>query len=181
MSTKDKLFYFSSIPFIAFIYWLMADVLGGWGILAGVMAFFAVGLVVMGACMVAVMAIIYYLTIFRSNRYAKRLRDAGYAVYMNKYQVWEFSVMALVACAFTPIAIFMTGRFWEIHTCIPAGECVAAEGWYFIAPFMGFMIWLLSLLSIWATVSTWWRSFRPLRRYYNDMQLGHTLDLPRLR
>jgi hypothetical protein len=154
--------------------------MGGWDTLAAVMTFFAVGFVVMGACMVAIIAVIYYLTIFRSNRYAKRLQEAGYAVYLDKREIQQFAILTLMAGVFTPAAIWLTGRFWEIHSCIQAGNCIQTEGWYIMAPFMGVMFWLMAAISLYGTISMWLKSFRPLRRYYNDMQLGHALDLPRL-
>ena len=181
MNKKDKFLFIVGVPFIIGLYILMADLFGGWGNLAIITGVMAVGFVVMGACMFAIIGIIYYLTIFRSSRYAKHLQEAGYAVYLHKHQIWQFATMALIGCIFTPIAVWITHRFYTIHTCFQAGECGIVEGWYFGAIFMAVMMWLMAGLGLFATVSMWWQSFRPLRRYYNDMQLGHSLDLPRLR
>lgn len=181
MSRNNKLFLVVAVLFLGFMYWVMAEVFGGWDIIAFMMASFAVGMVVMGACMVAVLAIIYYLTLYRSNRYAKLLQDAGYAVYLHTHQVWEFAIMVLIACTFTPISIWLTIRFYEIHSCMSAGSCSSDAEWYMIAIFIGVMVWSIALLGVCGAISMWWQSFRPLRHYYNDMQLGHTLDLPRLR
>lgn len=180
MSITHKVFSIFAILVLGGIYWLLANAMGGWDILAAVMAFVAVSYFVMGACMAAVIAVIYYLTIYRSNRYVKRLREAGYAVYLDKHEIQQFAVQVLMAGVFTPAAFWLTGRFWESHSCIQAGNCIQPEGWYLMALYISVMVWLLAGISLYGTVSMWFKSFRPLRRYYNDMQLGHTLDLPRL-
>lgn len=181
MSKRKPFFTIFALIFLAGLYWLMAEALGGWTILAKIMAVMAVGFVVVGACMLAIIGIIYYLTIFRSNRYARRLREAGYAVKLEKHEVWGFALMTLMALVFIPMAAWMTEGAYGVHLCIQTGKCSTPEGWYHTTLFMIGMIWLIGLLSLGSTIKMWWQSFRPLRKYYNEMQLGHQLDLPRLR
>lgn len=176
MNKKNVLFFVLAFIFIGGLYKLAADLFGGWGILVTIVATFAF----FGACMFAAIGLIYYLAAFRYNRCAKRLREAGYAVRLHKQRIWEFATMALTGCLFTVTAVWMTHRFYAIYFCVQAGECWTVERGYLMASFMALMIWLIALSGICATISIWWRFLRPLRRHYNEMKLGRTLDLPRL-
>ena len=177
MNTNSWFFKFFSVLFIIGLYWLIAEVVGGWDTLAMLVGIFSVGLVVLGAIMAAIMGIIYWLTIARSKWYAKQLQEAGYQVYINREQVIDFSYLLLAAGILTPIAIILTQKALDIHLCVQANECAVMENWYPLVISIGTLLWLATVTSIYGVISTWWKSFRPLKRYYNDMQLGHKLDL----
>ncbi len=177
MNTNSWFFKFFSVLFIIGLYWFIAEVVGGWDTLAMLVGVFSVGLVVLGAIMAAIMGIIYWLTIARSKWYAKQLQEAGYQVYINREQVIDFSYLLLAAGVVTPFAIFLTQKALDIHLCVQANECAVIENWYPLVISIGTLLWLATVISIYGVISTWWQSFRPLKRYYKDMQLGHELDL----
>ncbi len=168
MSKRDITLLIVSIPVLGWMYWLLADALGGWVPILQLMGAMTLVFAIMAAVMTAFMGIIYLLTIFRSNMYADRLRAAGYAVNIKKDDVWIFALMGLITLIFTPIAAFLTYRItiinnWDASSFIIVG-----------------MMWLISLLGIYATSTMWWQSFRPLRKYYKAMRNELEVDLPRL-
>lgn len=181
MSKKELSFVIFACIFLGLLLWFMAEVMGGWTILLQTMGVMAVGFVIVGAFMLATIGIIYCLTIFRSKHYARYLREAGYAVYLHKHEIWRFAIMALMAMFLIPVAAWATKQVYGIHLCIQAGECLEPDEWYYIVLIIVGMLWLLGLISLVSTIVMWWKSFRPLRKYYNELQLGHLLDLPRLR
>lgn len=181
MSLKDKFIFIFASTFLVGILWLMASALGGWTILAQLMGMMAVMGVIVGAGMIAVIGIIYYLTVFRAHHYAKQLREAGYTVHLRSHEVWGFATMGLTALIFIPMAIWMTWNVYTIYICIQASECYKDVEWFYIAPFVVGMMWLVGLLGLGSITKMWWRSFRPLREHHKKMQLGQEVDLPRLR
>ncbi len=181
MNVASKFFYIVTTLFLFVAYSWWADAMGGWGVLVQLLGYMVIGAVIVGACMMSFIAVIYYLAIFRSNRYAKRLREAGYAVYLDKHAVQGFALITFIALAFTPIAIYLTQHFWGMHICIQAKECTAREGWYANAIIISSMMWLIALLGFYGMISMWLQSFRPLRHHYNNMKRGGTPNLPRLR
>ncbi len=180
MSIKDKFTFAFACVFLAGMMWLMASVMGGWITLAQVIGLAAVISMILGIGMLAVIGIIYFLTVFRANQYAKRLREAGYDVHLHNHEVKDFAIMTLVAMITIPMAISMTKGAYTVYLCIQAGECYKAADWYYVVPLMLGMIWLVGLMSLGSTIKIWRQSFRPLREHHKKMQLGQEVDLPRL-
>lgn len=178
---KDKFFFTFACAFLAGMMWFMAEALGGWTILTQIMEMMALMAVVVGACMLAIIGTIYFLTVFRAHYYAKRLREAGYTVHLHSHEVWGFAIMTLVALFFIPMAIWMTQRVYAVYLCVLAGECYKEEEWYYMAPIVVGMIWLVGLIGLGSVIKIWWQSFRPLREHHKKMRLGQEVDLPRLR
>ncbi len=181
MGIKDKFTFAFACVFLAGVMWFMASALGEWTILTKLMSIMAAMSMILGAGMVAVIGTIYFLTAFRAKHYAKRLREAGYAIHLHSDEVWGFAIMALVALFFIPMAIWMTRQVYTVYLCIQAGECYKGSEWYYMTTFVVGMIWLVGLMGLVSTIKIWRQSFRPLREYDKKMRLGQEIDLPRLR
>jgi len=167
--------------FLAGMMWFMAEALGGWIILTQLMGAMAVMGAIVGVVMVAVIGIIYCLTVFRAHYYAKRLREAGYAVHLHSDEVWDFAINALVALLSISLAIWMTKSVYAVYLCIQVDECYKEVDWYYMAPIVVGLMWLVGIMSMSSVIKIWRQSFRPLHEHHKQMQLGKEVDLPRLR
>lgn len=182
MSKKDVFFLAVALPFLVLMLWVLKEAYGGWSNVAKLFGLMGVMMLIVGFFAISIMGTIYWLTIFRSRRYAEKLRAAGYAVRLHTHEVWQFAILALLSLIATPMAALLTQRVVSIYLCIQQGECFDQPAeWYVTALLLPAALWAVALFAVFGAAQIWFQSFRPLRRYYNDLRVGREPDLPRLR
>lgn len=132
-------------------------------------------LVMMGAVTVLAFAIVwvfYQMTISRTLRYAKELRSAGYAVEFDHELIWEFACYLLMGVVMSTFAIWLTHVTWGNYWRYGQWDLI----WFIVVG----LIWLIGIAGLLVAIGFWVTSFKPIKKYYRDLQNGKQLDLPRI-
>lgn len=181
MNFRDKALLIIAVPTVAYTIWLFRQALGDWSSVG--LAFTAMSMigVVVGAVLLIIFGFAYYFTVWRAERYAEKLRRAGYKVTVSVGLVKEYAAYVLIAVMCTPLAIWLTQNQYGIIQCAASGDCLPLDAsWYVFSVIILSAFWIAAVAGVAGAVSVWVRSFRPLRDKYRQAQKGIVLDLPRL-
>jgi len=180
MNTKDKVLLLVGIPTVIYILWLFRQVLQSWSNVGLLLTTIALAQLLVGVTILAIGSIVYGLTVFRAQRYAKWLREAGYAVHLDTTVVKEFTIAAIISVITGPIAILITWNQYLTYLCIKAGECFEPNlSWYFYAIVLPLLFSLIALVSLYQAVTIWRNSFGPLKGYWEKVRRGVRVELER--
>jgi hypothetical protein len=178
---KDWLLIGFAYAMFGVLFWLFASKVG-WLTMAKFMGIMISGLLVALVCFAAIVATIYFLTIYRSKRHINFLREHGYdAPIINKQSARAFAGLIIMGIFMSGMSIWLGINLYEKHLCIQEGRCSSNTlGELFIlfyvvfAGFMGFM-------GLFGSIRMWNLSQKQLKQYCEEVRAGKVPKLPRFK
>lgn len=168
--------------FIGVTMWAFASIVGGWTVVAKIMGILMGSIIVLGLCLAAIIAAIYLLTIFRSQRYVSFLRKAGYdAPTINKQSARAFAALIIAGIITTAMSGLMGVSVYQTHLCNQAGECISDSTNFFVSGIILSIFGVTGITCLVGAYKMWRKSHDQLHAYCEEVKSGHTPKLPRFR
>ncbi len=179
---KDWLLIGFTYAMFGVFFWFLAVKVDDWILVAKFMGIMVGGLVTILACLAAIIATIYFLTIYRSKRHVNFLREHGYdAPIINKHSARAFAGLIIMGIFMSGMSIWLGINLYEKHLCIQEGRCSSdTPGELFTllyvvgAGFMGFV-------GLFGSIQMWNVSQRQLKQYCEEVRAGKVPKLPRFK